>query len=188
MFNATTNIDWAFDGADVLAFDFSELEVGYLQTFYYSAAFGALYRHIHNPHRRPMRPVLAAIDEFRIMAQVPGLREFVASMMKHGRAFGGHLWVIDQDFHVLDGPDEASQSIITNTTFRAIFHQETRNAERVGETLDGIRPHHVRAITKPVRGQCVVSWKGSGAAARENQVVVGRVEPTAEEFAFFRRT
>jgi hypothetical protein len=188
MFNATTNIDWAFEGADVLAFDFSELEAGYLQTFYYSAAFGALYRHIHNPHRRPMRPILAAIDEFRIMAQVPGLREFVASLMKHGRAFGGHVWVIDQDFHVLDGPDEASQSIITNSTFRAIFHQETRNAERVGETLDGIRPHHVRAITKPVRGQCVVSWKGSGAAARENQVVVGRVEPTAEEFAFFRRT
>ncbi|HEU4323119.1 MAG TPA: hypothetical protein VFS21_08195 [Roseiflexaceae bacterium] len=188
MFNGITTIDWQLDRHDVLCFDFSDLEAGYLRTYFYTAAFGALYRHIHNPHRAGQRPVLAVIDEFRIMAQVPELREFVASFMKHARTFGGHLWVVDQDFHVLDGPDEASQSIITNTTFRAVFHQEVRNAQRIAQTLDGIRPHHVRAIQRPVRGQCVISYKADGSDARAQDVIIGRVVPTPDELGHFRRT
>jgi len=185
MFNGITTIDWQLDRYDVLCFDFSKLEAGYLQTFYYDAAFGALLRHLYNPLRDRRRPVLGIIDEYGIMARVAGMRSFVASFMKHARNYNGHLWLWDQDYHRVDAGDDDSQSIITNSPVRFFMRQESRNAQRIAETIDGIRPHHVRAIQRATVGRCVLSWKPDGAEGRMHEVLMGKVQPTAEEWSFF---
>lgn len=185
MFNGATTIDWQLDRYDVLAFDFSRLEAGYLQTFYYDAAFGALLRHLYSPLRNRRRPVLGIIDEYGIMARVAGMRAFVASFLKHARNYNGHLWLWDQDYHRIDAGDDDSQSIITNSPVRFFLRQESRNAQRIAETIDGIRPHHVRAIQRARVGECVLSWKPEGAEGRAHEVLLGGVVPTAEEWSYF---
>jgi len=185
MFQGTTTIEWQLDRFDVLAYDFSKVPAGYLQTIYYDSAFGALLRHLYDPQRDRRRPVLGIIDEYGIMARVPGMRAFVASYMKHARNYNGHLWLFDQDYHRIDAGDDDSQSIVTNSPIRFFMRQESKNARRIADTIDGIRPHHVHAIQRAKVGECVLSWKPDGSGGRAHEVVIGRVVPTAEEWSYF---
>lgn len=185
MFQGATTIEWQLDRFDVLCYDFSQVPAGYLQTIYYDAAFGALLRHLYDPQRDRRRPVLGIIDEYGIMARVPGMRAFVASYMKHARNYNGHLWLFDQDYHRIDAGDDDSQSIVTNSPIRFFMRQESKNARRIAETIDGIRPHHVHAIQRARVGECVLSWKPDGSGGRAHEVVIGRVVPTAEEWSYF---
>ncbi|HEX6288248.1 MAG TPA: hypothetical protein VFZ66_03615 [Herpetosiphonaceae bacterium] len=191
-FNARTTVDWNFTH-DVTAYDFSAIPDGELRTFFYGQAFAALNRAIRSPLRDRSRPLVSAIDEFQYMRRVPWLATFAAEATKTWRTFNGHFWTIDQDAHTYLGAeggvaDEAMLSIFQNATIKIIFRQDAEPAKRLGHVVDGLRTAHVQQIKQLGQGECVLVWESDGEDQRQNEVFVGRVEPTDAELRVFAGT
>ncbi|HEX6293024.1 MAG TPA: type IV secretory system conjugative DNA transfer family protein [Herpetosiphonaceae bacterium] len=191
-FNAHTTVDWNVTH-DVTAYDFSAIPDGELRTFFYGQAFAALNRVIRSPLRDRSRPLVAAIDEFQYMRRVPWLATFAAEATKTWRTFNGHFWTIDQDAHTYLGAeggvaDEAMLSIFQNATIKIIFRQDAEPAKRLGHVVDGLRVAHMQQIKQLGQGECVLVWEADDDAHRQNEVFVGRVEPTDAELRVFTGT
>ena len=61
-------------------------------------------------------------------------------------------------------------------------------AGQPGPVVDGLRPAHVQQIKQLGQGECVLVWEADDDANRQNDVFVGRVEPTDAELRVFTGT
>jgi len=191
-FNARTNIDWKFHH-DVTAYDFSQIPEGTMRMFFYGQSFSSLNRYVRSPIRDRRKTLVAIIDEFNYMAQVPSLRTFAALASKTWRTFGAHLWTMDQDAHTYIGTEGGSAdasmlSTFQNTPLKIILKQDLDAAERLGTVIEGLRPAHVRRISQQQQGECVIVWESDSQSSLTNEVFVGYMYPNDDEWRAFTGT
>lgn len=155
-FNGHTTVDWNIT-ADVVCFDLTDVQRGAeeLLPFYMAQPIGAVYRYMRDVSRDRRRKTILIIDEFGLAARIKTVAQLAVTISKVARKFGLALVTADQLPITYLGNEEGRQ-ILDNARVKVIFHLGDDPAREIAASLSQLAPEHVRFITRPEKGRCVV--------------------------------
>lgn len=178
-FNGSTTVDWAITD-DVVCFDLTEIrQAEELLPLYYAQVIGAVYRYMRDPHRDTRRKTLLVIDEFGLAARIKTIADLGMTISQVARKYGLALVTADQLPNLyLDTPH--GKKILGNTRVKVIFHLKEPEARRIATAIPQLTEAHIRFITQPDKGRCVVVY--------DDIAVPVIVEPTPRELELFKHS
>jgi hypothetical protein len=162
LFNTPTTFRWDF-GSDVVAYDLQHADRELLP-LYYDHGFEALNRWVRDGHRRQRQQGLITIfDEFKFMASVPSLEQYVAMATKTWRNYQAAMWTADQNATTYFGqagqPSTWGPFISNNTLIKIFFRQEGSEADMIGAAYrDQLAPEHIEQIKLSDTGEAMVMF------------------------------
>ncbi len=157
-FNGHTLTDWNLDD-DVTCIDLTKVQrvSGEWLPLMYAQAIGPFYRDMRNPRRDRRRKTLLIIDEFGLAAQIRSVAHMAVTISKVARKYGVALVTADQLPITYLATVEGRQ-ILDNARIKVIFHLDDEPAREIAAVLSPLTPEHVRFITRPAKGECVVVY------------------------------
>ena len=181
VYNRRTTVDWDFVH-DAVAYDFTHIVDGPAKMLVIAKALGAVNTYVRSQRRDRQRLFVNVWDELSLtMKAAPPLASWAEMATRSWRTFYAMLMALDQDgpTWLTEGP---LRVMFDQSALKVMFYQSQKQAQRLGEAVDGLLADHVRHMSLQQQGDFMLSWK-IYEGLQTNDVFVGRLELTPGEWA-----